>query len=125
MHIFFKPAMFLLNRLTYRKKFFLLSIVLLIPIAVTMFLLISELDKSINFTEKERRGNEYLIPLKNLSANVQTHRRLTDSVNRDNLLNNQLSAVQVMIDDSLKQIDSLDQSPNGMFQIGTHTKQLN
>ncbi len=59
----FKPAIALMNRLKYPQKFFLISLLFVLPLALVMNLLISELDSRIEFTQKEIYGNAYLRPL--------------------------------------------------------------
>ena len=62
----FKPAIALMNRLKYPQKFFLISLLFVLPLALVMGLLITELDSRIDFTQKEIYGNKYLRPLNRL-----------------------------------------------------------
>ena len=62
----FKPAITLMNRLKYPQKFFLISLLFVLPLALVMNLLISELDSRIEFTQKELYGTAYLRPLNQL-----------------------------------------------------------
>jgi PAS domain S-box-containing protein len=62
----FKPAIALMNRLKYPQKFFLISLLFVLPLALVMNLLISELDSRIEFTQKELYGTAYLRPLNQL-----------------------------------------------------------
>ena len=62
----FKPAIALMNRLKYPQKFFLISLLFVLPLALVMNLLISELDSRIEFTQKEIYGTAYLRPLNQL-----------------------------------------------------------
>ncbi len=64
--ILFKPAITLMNRLKYPQKFFLISLLFVLPLALVMNLLISELDIRIELTQKEIYGNAYLRPLNQL-----------------------------------------------------------
>jgi sigma-B regulation protein RsbU (phosphoserine phosphatase) len=62
----FKPAIALMNRLKYPQKFFLISLLFVLPLALVMNLLISELDSRIEFTQKEIYGTAYLRPINQL-----------------------------------------------------------
>ena len=55
-----------MNRLKYPQKFFLISLLFVLPLALVMNFLISELDSRIEFTQKEIYGNAYLRPLNQL-----------------------------------------------------------
>jgi PAS domain-containing protein len=56
----FQPATRLINRLKYPQKFALLSFVLLLPLALALYLLLSEIQGQINFATKELEGLHYL-----------------------------------------------------------------
>jgi len=62
----FKPAIALMNRLNYPRKFLLISLLFVLPLALVMNFLISELDSRIEFTQKELYGNAYLRPISQL-----------------------------------------------------------
>lgn len=55
-----------MNRLKYPQKFFLISLLFVLPLALVMGLLITELDSRIDFTQKEIYGNRYLRPINRL-----------------------------------------------------------
>ena len=60
------PARALMDRLSYPKKFALISILFALPLAVVMYLLVSEINERIEFSYKEMLGNRYLRPLREL-----------------------------------------------------------
>lgn len=60
------PVVALMNRLTYREKFLLISVLFAAPLALVMNLLISELGDRGEFTRKEAMGTRYLRPLMTL-----------------------------------------------------------
>ena len=62
----FNPAIALMNRLKYPQKFFLISLLFVLPLALVMNLLLSELDSRIEFTQKELYGIAYLRPISQL-----------------------------------------------------------
>lgn len=60
MKMVFAPAVKLLNRLTYPRKFGLIGLLFALPLGLATFFLVSELNDRIKVTEKEHLGNEYL-----------------------------------------------------------------
>ncbi len=66
----FKPAIALMNRLKYPQKFFLISLLFVLPLALVMNLLLSEINSRIDFTQKEIYGNAYLRPLNQLWQHI-------------------------------------------------------
>ena len=68
------PAMRLMNGLSYAKKFALISFLFIIPLALNMYLLGSEIDERIQFAEKEILGTAYLRPLHDLQIRMEEDR---------------------------------------------------
>lgn len=66
----FRPAIALMNHLKYPQKFFLISLLFVLPLALVMNLLLSEINSRIDFTQKEIYGNTYLRPLNQLWRNI-------------------------------------------------------
>lgn len=73
--VFLRPALFLMNRLRYPQKFVLISLLFALPLALVMYLLISEINGGIEFAQKEIQGDRYLRPLRQLLEHV-AHSRL-------------------------------------------------
>lgn len=55
------------------RKLILLGIVFSVPVAVLLFLLIKEQNIAIDFGENERRGVEYIKPIRHLLHDIQRH----------------------------------------------------
>lgn len=66
----FTPAIALMNRLKYPQKFLLISLVFILPLALVMNFLMTELDSRIEFTQKEIYGNIYLRPINQLWRSI-------------------------------------------------------
>ena len=64
------PARAMLDRLTYPRKFALISLLFILPLAVVMYLLLSEIDSRVRFARKEIEGVAYLRPLRALQEHV-------------------------------------------------------
>jgi PAS domain S-box-containing protein len=84
---FVKPGRNWMNHLNYPQKFALISSFFALPIILLMYLLFSELQSRVDFTQKELHGTQYLRPLRQLlerSLNAQITRDRDD--NPDKLL---------------------------------------
>ncbi|MGH7965424.1 MAG: response regulator, partial [Candidatus Binatia bacterium] len=76
MRVLLAPAIALMSRLKYPQKFALISLLFALPLAFVMYLLISEINGRIRFSQAEISGNAYLRPLRNLLEHVPQARRL-------------------------------------------------
>lgn len=74
------PAVAIMNRLTYPRKFALISLLFAIPAGWVIFLLVSEIDNRIQFAQKEIDGVVYLRPLRHLLEDVTSSRQLASRV---------------------------------------------
>jgi signal transduction histidine kinase/DNA-binding response OmpR family regulator len=70
------PALAVMNRLKYPQKFVLISVLFALPLVLVMYLLISEINDRIEFTQKEIQGDTYLRPLRKLYEHVAQSRIL-------------------------------------------------
>ena len=110
MRKFFNPLILLLNRLEYSKKFTVIGIIILIPFAVTLYLLVSEVTVGKEFVEKGRIGLEYNRLLRRLIEDMPQHRGMTNALLkgdisfRENRLNKQNE-----IDEDIEAIDAIDE----------------
>ncbi len=73
------PAITLMNRLKCSRKMLAISGVFLIPILLTLTFLVIEQRRVIRFSEQERLGIEYLIPLIKLVQHLPEHRGMTNT----------------------------------------------
>ena len=76
----FAPAVALMNRLGYRRKFALISLLFALPLALFLFFVISESHTWIAFAEKERHGLEYNGHLRGLFDALEDYRGMTMAV---------------------------------------------
>ncbi|MBC7611039.1 MAG: hypothetical protein H7228_15965 [Polaromonas sp.] len=51
-----RPARRLMHRLTYARKFLLIFLLFALPVGLTLYLLVGEINNSIRFAEKEISG---------------------------------------------------------------------
>ncbi len=70
------PGVRLMSRLSYPRKFVLISLLFAIPLALLMSLWLHEIGKRIAFAEKERAGLEYVVALRQLLEPLERSRAL-------------------------------------------------
>ncbi|MDB5929587.1 MAG: multi-sensor hybrid histidine kinase [Polaromonas sp.] len=69
-----RPARGLMDRLTYPRKFLLIFLLFALPLGLTLYLLVAEVNQSVRFAEKEIMGVHYLRPLRLLQEQVARSR---------------------------------------------------
>jgi methyl-accepting chemotaxis protein len=103
MQIILKPALFILNSLKYAYKFILIGILILIPLTVTMYYLVVELNKGYDFAYDERTGVQYNLGLQAMMSAVDEHRRIVVSGG------DQLTAAETLVDQKIVVMDQINQ----------------
>jgi PAS domain S-box-containing protein len=68
---FFNPAVSLMNRLTYPRKFLLISVVFVVPLALVTVFLFNEINHSLDTTRRQTEGLRYLAAVQPLFRAVQ------------------------------------------------------
>jgi PAS domain S-box-containing protein len=104
----FGPAVALLNRLTYPRKFVLIGLLSALPLGLVTFFLVSELNERIAFSSKEQLGNEYLRPLQKLSSDLRDHRGLTWARADHPETAEALRRVEERLQSDLQEVDAVD-----------------
>jgi len=107
---FLRPGTALMNRLRYPQKFALICLLFSLPLALVMFLLVSQMNRSIEFARKELHGNQYLRPLRGLLE----HLALSQMQARDFTANGsterpELIRLQAVIDEDLRQLKKVEE----------------
>ena len=77
MKSFFAPAVGLMNRLTYPRKFLLISIVFTVPLALATVLLFNKINASLDTARGQTEGLRYLAAIQPLFRAVQEQTRAT------------------------------------------------
>ncbi len=104
------PAVALMNRLKYLQKFFLIGMLFMLPVGFTMYLLVAEIDKEIDFAKKERAGIEYYKGIRKLLEHLQQHRGMANTIlNGDVSFKKKFFTKQAQIEDDIRSIDQIDQ----------------
>lgn len=104
------PAVTLMNRLKYLQKFFLIGMLFMLPVGLSMYLIVAEIDKEIDFAKKERVGIEYNNGIRKLLEHLQQHRGMANAnLNGDASFKEKLLIKQAQIEDDIRDIDQIDQ----------------
>ena len=113
----FAPAVALMNRLGYRRKFALISFLFALPLALFLFFTISESHTWIAFAEKERQGLEYNRRLRGLFDALEDHRGMTMAVaSGDTELAAALARSQLEIGVAITEVDRVDAALGGVLR---------
>jgi methyl-accepting chemotaxis protein len=80
MDVLFAPAIGLMNRLRFPKKFALLGLVVVINVVILLYSLISVLNESIDSARREIGGLKSVAPVMRLVQATQQHRGLSSAV---------------------------------------------
>jgi signal transduction histidine kinase/DNA-binding response OmpR family regulator len=64
------PARWLMDRLTYPRKFALVSLLFVLPLVAVLYFLLAEINNGVEFAQKEIKGNEYLRTVRHLQHEV-------------------------------------------------------
>ncbi len=119
MQMFFLPAISLMNRLRLRSKFILILALCLFPLVVLSYITFSNLNKEIVFIEAERKGVEFLVPLRQLLVGVLKAQTLTDLYLGGELeADEQLKKLQSEITTHLLTLTGLERKYNDMSPWG-------
>jgi PAS domain S-box-containing protein len=121
----FAPAVALMNRLTYPRKFVLISLLLAAPLALALWFLILSINTGIQVAQFELNGTAYLRPLRQLLEHAFIDKRLANeylfgnSALRGTLLDN-----QARIDEDLKAIAAVDRQFGEDLKTTAHLRAL-
>ena len=111
---FLVPARWVMDRLTYPRKFALLSLLFLLPLATVMYLLLTEINSRVDFARKELDGTRYLRVVRALQHQVGQSRHLAVAYSLGNAtIRPELIRQQAAVDDSLERLLAFDQTTGG------------
>lgn len=107
------------------QKFLLIGLLVLLPIALLLYLLLSEMNATLHFAEKERTGLAYIRPLRVLLEQIQEHQLLTSSLSRDDSdSKTRLILQQEEIDKSIRVVNDTDQALGASLQMSEEWSRL-
>jgi len=76
MKFLFEPVVQLMNRLKYAYKFGIIGLLIVLQASVLIYMLVTELNKNIDFAIRERVGVQYIQALTNLLNEAQAYRNI-------------------------------------------------
>lgn len=111
----FAPGIKLMNQLKYPQKFLLIGLCFFLPLCITLYQLIGEIDKQIQFTKTELLGIEYNNTTKKLIDDLQQHRGMSSAyLSGDVSFKSKLLDKEQQITQDLTLLNNLDQK-NGQL----------
>jgi len=121
----FEPAVRLMNRLKYVYKFAIIGLLIIIQAAGLIYMLVSELNKNIDFTMRERIGVQYSQALIPLFDEGQAYRRIHYAyLHGDHSLAGQVLSQQVKVDEALEALMAVDSQIAGSLDCTWKLKML-
>jgi methyl-accepting chemotaxis protein len=109
MDVLLAPGMALMGRLKYARKFGLISLIFMLPIALLTYFFINEVNSGIRFAEKEQHGVAYLVPLKEVLSDMQQHRGMAAAMlNGDASFVSKLEAKQKHLQEQAARVDGVN-----------------
>jgi len=97
-----------LNKFNLGTKLGTVSIMFMLSIFMLLFMLVVEKNKAINFAEREIKGVEYIVPMRQFISHVAVHRGMTNALlNGNESFRSKLPAVRETIAKDIQLIDSI------------------
>jgi phosphoserine phosphatase RsbU/P len=115
-----KPGRNLMNHLNYPQKFALISTFFALPIILLTYLLFSELQSRVDFSQKELQGTKYLRPLRYLLENTLNAKVASDRITDPSKISKQITEFKSKTTSNLNRLSQLDQK----FGSGLKTTEL-
>ena len=116
MEMVFAPAVKLLNRLTYSRKFGLIGLLFALPLGLITFFLVQELNDRIAFSAKEKLGTKYLHPVQRFATDVRDHRGLTWARADQQNTGEELRRIEVRLQRDIQDIEAVDRKLGESFK---------
>ncbi|RJQ16118.1 MAG: HAMP domain-containing protein [Nitrospiraceae bacterium] len=105
----FEPAVRLMDRLGYPRKFALMAIVISLPVLAFLFLLISEINRDVSFAKKERLGVRFNHAVMKFFQDLQQHRGMAAAfIEGDASFREKILERQSHIANDIRAIDALN-----------------
>ncbi len=106
-----------MDRLTYPRKFLLIFLLFALPLGMTLYLLVGEINNSMRFAQKEISGARYLRPLRALQEQV-ARSRLTAAAYLGGQTDQrpEVVRIQASIQGVLKELDKVEASLGGELE---------
>lgn len=125
MKAIFVPAIVLMNRLSYPAKFIVLNLIVIIPLFIQTWSLISTFNTDIDLLKDERTGLVYIQTVRPLLAHIPQHRGMTNAVLMgDSSFNDKILAKRKQVDEYMATLKQMDEQLNKKLQTGNKLKEI-
>src|SRR5690606_14625273 len=105
----FTPAVTLMSRLSYPRKFMLVGLLMLLPLLYVMTQYIGSINSLVEFAAKEQSGLTYNAPVMDFLGSLQNHATLSVLyLNDDTSVEEGITEAQAQIADYIRTIDEID-----------------
>lgn len=129
----FNPASFLMNRLRYPYRFTLISLLFVIPLALTLFILLDQMNQNSLAIQKELSGTQYLRTLRTLLEHLpqtdliaqQYYIAKSVSNNGDTGLLNKWLAQQAQLEKDFKELARIQELLGSQLNTASQFNELN
>ncbi len=115
---FFKPAVLLMNKLKYLKKFTLIFCTIILLIGGVMYILLSNLNSQVEFNAKENLGVRYINPSRDLLITFHQFKDKTyhQVIYGDNV-QKEIDIITANTDSNIKKVDEVDKELNKILKV--------
>jgi PAS domain S-box-containing protein len=105
----FKPAITLMNLLKFPQKMAVMACIFSLPLAVFLYLLITELNTGIHLAEKEQQGVAFTQSIVKLLKDLQQHRGMSNALlSGDDSFKEHIKLISADIKEDIRSIDVAD-----------------
>lgn len=126
MNKFYLPSVKLMDRLKYPQKFLVISLSFLVLITVLIYIVISNLNRQIEFTERELIGAEYIQPVMELIINLEQHRGVTYGyLNGAADFKDEITQEELQIRNNINQINTVNNKYGSLLNTTDKWKSIN
>jgi signal transduction histidine kinase len=116
MKYLFEPAVRLMNRLRYVYKFSIIGLLIVLQASALIYLLVSELNKNIDFAVRERAGIQYVKALSDLFDEAQVYRNVHyDFLHGQGTFQEDVIAQETKVDAALTTVEEVDKQTAGQM----------
>ena len=125
MKAFFTPAIIFMNRLSYPVKFAVLNLIVIIPLLIQTWSLISTFNADIDLLKHERTGLVYIENVRPLLAHIPQHRGMTNAfLKGDSSFENKILAKRRKVDEYMAALEKVDQQLKINLRTGNKLKEI-
>lgn len=125
MQWFFAPGIWLINKYKYSGKFFILGVIVLIPLVLLSYFLLMDINNSIKVAENAVDGAKYNNELKTFLQYTQQHRGLAAGyLNGDESFKEKIVDVEEKLSKQINIIDQIDNKVGKKFNTTEEWSQL-